>query len=67
LARSIDEVMPFDQVLRTHFRFPLHDGASIALVHELGRVLDAHYSETYCDVEAEVPTSLKQRLARFVN
>jgi hypothetical protein len=33
----------------------------------LGRVVDIHYSGEFCDVEAEVPESLRLRLAAFVN
>jgi hypothetical protein len=37
------------------------------MLHELGRVLDVRYGETFCDVDAEVPESLRQRLAAFVS
>jgi len=67
LTASIDRVLPFDPVLRAQFRLPIEEGACISLLHELGRVLDIRYLEHYCEVDAEVPTSLKQRLARFVS
>ena len=67
LLRKIDEVLPFDPLSRVQFRFPIGEGASISLLHQLGRVLDVRYTERFCDVEAEVPESLRQRLAAFVN
>jgi GTP-binding protein HflX len=66
LTETIDRVLPFDPVLRVQFRFPVEEGAGMSLVHELGRVLDVRYSERSCDIDAEVPTSLKQKLERFV-
>jgi GTP-binding protein HflX len=64
---KIDEILPFDPVARVQFRFPLAEGASISLVHELGRVVDIRYTGEFCDVEAEVPESLRFRLAEFVH
>jgi hypothetical protein len=63
--QAIDEVVPFDRIERAHFRIPLHEGASISLLHELGRVVDVRYTEQYCEVDAEVPASLRQRLGQF--
>jgi len=67
LLTKIDEVLPFDLLSRVQFRFPVGDGAGLSLLHEMGRVLDVRYGEKYCDVDAEVPESLRQRLAAFVN
>jgi GTP-binding protein HflX len=64
---KIDEILPFDPVARVQFRFPLAEGASISLVHELGRVVDIRYTDEFCDVEAEVPESLRFKLAEFVH
>jgi GTP-binding protein HflX len=63
---KIDEILPFDPLARVHFRFPLAGGASISLVHELGRVVNIHYTGEFCDVEAEVPESLRLKLSEFV-
>jgi GTP-binding protein HflX len=65
LMQAIDEVVPFDRIERAHFRIPLHEGASISLLHALGRVVDVRYTEQYCEVDAEVPASLRQRLGQF--
>jgi GTP-binding protein HflX len=67
LLRKIDQVLPFDPLSRVQFRFPIHEGASISLLHELGRVLDIRYDDKFCDVDAEVPESLRHRLAAFVS
>jgi 50S ribosomal subunit-associated GTPase HflX len=67
LLAKIDEVLPFDLLSRVQFRFPIGEGAGLSMLHELGRVLDVRYGETFCDVDAEVPESLRQRLAAFVS
>ncbi len=67
LLAKIDEVLPFDLLSRVHFRLPAGEGASLSLLHEMGKVLDVRYGDGYCDVDAEVPESLRQRLAAFVN
>jgi len=36
------------------------------LLHELGRVVEIRYVDECCEVEAEVPESLRLRLAEFV-
>jgi GTP-binding protein HflX len=64
LLRAIDEALPLDPVLRTTFRISSGDGATLALLHEYGRVLATRYEGTHVEVEAEVPESLKRRLGR---
>jgi GTPase len=66
MLQKIDQVLPFDPVTQVQFRFPLAEGANIALVHELGRVVEIHYTEDWCDIAAVVPESLRLRLAEFV-
>ena len=67
LLEKVDEILPFDPLSRVQFSFPIGEGASISLVHQLGRVLDIRYTDRCCEVDAEVPESLKQRLSAFVN
>ena len=62
LLREIDNAAPLDPVVRTLFRFPAADGATLALLHQFGRVLETRYSGEQCEVDAEVPESLKRRL-----
>jgi len=64
LLEAIDQALPLDPVQRITFRIPAGDGATLALLHEFGRVLNTSYSGNHCEVEAEVPDSLKRRLER---
>jgi GTP-binding protein HflX len=63
LLQVIDEALPFDPLVRVSFRVPVGDGATLALLHEFGRVLGKQYGEEWCEVEAEIPESLQRRLA----
>jgi GTP-binding protein HflX len=63
LLRLIDEVLPFDPLVRARFRFRASDGASIHLLHEFGRVISTRYEDDQCIIEAETPESLRNRLA----
>jgi GTP-binding protein HflX len=59
----IDEVLPLDPLVRATFRFPASEaGAKSALIHEYGRVIAIRYDADACEIDAEVPASLKRRL-----
>ena len=62
LLAAIDEVLPLDPIIRATFRLPAGDGATLALLHEFGRVMDTQYTGDFCEIEAEVPESLHRRL-----
>jgi GTP-binding protein HflX len=62
LLARIDDRLPLDPVVRENLRIPAGDGATLALLHEYGRVLEARYSGEWCHVVAEIPESLKRRL-----
>ena len=62
LLAAIDTLLPVEPIVRATFRVPAGDGATIALLHALGRVLEKHYAEDWCVIEAEVPESLKRRI-----
>lgn len=64
LLAEIDEVLPFDPIVRTTLRLPASDGATLSLLHACGRVLATRYDQEYCEVEAEIPESLSRRLRR---
>jgi GTPase len=64
LLEAIDEALPLDPVVRGTFRLPASDGATLALLHQFGKVLRTEYHGEECEVEAEVPESLKRRLDR---
>ena len=63
LLAAIDKLLPLDRIVRETFRFPAADGATLAMLHEFGRVLDTRYEGEICEVVAEVPESLRRRLA----
>ncbi|MCL5743727.1 MAG: GTPase HflX [Acidobacteria bacterium] len=67
LLAAIDEILPFDPIVRAVFRFPAGEGAGISLVHELGRVIETRYTGAFREIEADVPESLKLRLSRFLD
>jgi GTP-binding protein HflX len=62
LLAAVDEALPLDPVVRTTFVLPAGDGATLALLHEFGRVLSTRYIGETCEVEAEVPESIQRRL-----
>lgn len=64
LLAAIDEALPLDPIVRASFRLPAGDGATVALLHAFGRVLDTRYTEDACIIEAEIPESLKRRLEK---
>ena len=62
LLAAIDDVLPLDPLVRTHLDLSAGDGATLAMIHEFGRVLSTRYEENRVMVEAEVPESLERRL-----
>jgi GTP-binding protein HflX len=65
LLRRIDELLPLDPIVRTTLRLAAGDGASLALLHEFGRVLETRYNGETCEVEAEIPESLQRRFTHL--
>jgi hypothetical protein len=47
-------------------RLPAGEGAILHLLHEQARVLSTSYSATSCEVEAEIPESLRRKLADYI-
>ena len=66
LLAAVDELLPLDPVTSAVFRIPAGEGSTINLLHELGRVRTMRYEGEYCLIEAEVPQSLRNRLAAYV-
>jgi GTP-binding protein HflX len=64
LLDAIDEALPLDPIVRTTMRLPSGDGATMAMLHEFGRVLSTRYLDEREEVEVEVelPESLQRRL-----
>jgi len=66
LVAAIDEVLPFDPILRAVYRFPAADGATLALLHACGKVLEVRYEGDECVADVEAPQSLGRRVSRFL-
>src|ERR1039457_587564 len=66
LLAALDEVLPFDPIVRAPLPLPRGEGARISMVHDLGRVLETRYVGDCCEMDVEIPESLRQRLAAFI-
>jgi GTP-binding protein HflX len=64
LLALIDQTLPLDPIVHTTLRVPAGDGATLALLHQFGVVLETRYDGEFCEVVAEVPESLDRRLKR---
>ncbi len=62
----IDKMLPLDPVSLARFRFPVSEGSVLHLLHERAKVLSTRYSGDDCEVEAEVPASVRGRLETYV-
>lgn len=65
LLKLIDERLVQDPVARQRFRLPLEEGRALHLLHDRAAIVSKHYEDTYCEVVADAPQSLRDRLARF--
>ena len=66
LLEKIDQTLAHDPITPCHFRFPLGEGAGVSLLHERARVTATRYSAKYCDVDVDVPESIRRRLAKYL-
>ena len=64
LLDAIDVALPVDPTLSVTLRIPAADGATLAQLHQFGRVIKTFYSGNHCVVEATIPESLERRLRR---
>ncbi len=64
LLEAIDLALPVDPTVPVTLRLPASDGATLALLHQFGRVTKTRYSGDHCVVEATIPESLERRLRR---
>jgi GTP-binding protein HflX len=64
LLAAVDEALPLDPIVQATLQLNAGDGATLALLHQFGRVLSTRYEGEKCEVEAEIPESLKRRLDR---
>jgi GTP-binding protein HflX len=66
LLSKIDETLPLDRPVRCTFRIPAAEGGPIHMLHEYARVISTRYIGDVCEIDAEVPESVRRRLAKFV-
>jgi GTP-binding protein HflX len=66
LLKLIDDMMPLDPVSLERFHIPHADGSALHLLYEYARVIDKQPTEGYSEVMAEVPESVKRRLAHYL-
>jgi len=64
LLEAIDRALPLDPTFPITLSLPAADGATLALLHQFGRVIRTRYSGDKCIVNAEIPESLERRLRR---
>ena len=66
LLQAVDSALPLDPVSLHRFRIPAVEGSLIHLLHERAKVLSSQYRGTVCEVEAEVPESIRRRLSKYL-
>jgi GTPase len=66
LLAAMDRALPLDPVTRERFRIPAGEGSLIHLLHERAKVLSSEYRGEVCEVDAEVPESVKRRLSAYL-
>jgi len=62
LLAAIDRALLLDPIVRAKFRLPAGDGATLAMLHACGRVSAVRHLGEECEVEAEIPESVRRRL-----
>jgi len=65
LLALMDRELAQDPVARQRFRLPLGEGRALHLLHERAAVLFKQYRDDYCEVLADAPLSIRERLAEF--
>jgi GTP-binding protein HflX len=65
LLALIDRQLIQDPVLRQKFKLPLAEGRALSLLHDRAAIVSQHYGDDYCEVVADAPQSIRDRLAEF--
>jgi GTPase len=65
LLALIDQELKQDPVARQCFRFPLGEGRALNLLHDRAAIVSQKYIEEYCEVVADAPQSIRDRLNEF--
>jgi len=66
VVAAMDRLLPIDPISRVKFRIPANKASLVHQIHEHAKVLVERFEDDSCEVEAEVPESLRQALARYV-
>ena len=62
LIKLMDAALPVDPTVTLSLRLPLAEAKTLALVHALGKVLRSQVEDSHMQLEAEVPSSVVQKL-----
>ncbi len=65
LLELIDKHLVQDPVVRQRFRLPLGEGRALHLLHDRAAIISKRYENEYCEVVADAPQSIRDRLAEF--
>ena len=65
MLELVDQEVKQDPVARQRFRLPLGEGRALNLLHDRAAVISKSYQEDYCEVVADAPQSIRDRLAEF--
>jgi GTPase len=65
LLQLVDKQLVQDPVARQRFHFPLGEGRALHLLHDRAAIISKRYMDEYCDVLADAPQSIRDRLAEF--
>jgi GTPase len=65
LLELVDREVKQDPVARQRFRLPLGEGRALNLLHDRAAVISKSYQDDYCEVVADAPQSIRDRLAEF--
>ena len=52
--------------MRVRFRIPIGEGAPVNMLHQYAKVTATRYTADACEVEAQVPESIRRRLKKYV-
>jgi len=66
LRAVIDEALQSDPITHATFRFPVSEGSPLHVLHEFARVTSRRYEGDACEVEADVPQSIRKRLSKYL-
>ena len=66
LLRKIDQTLALDPVAPCVFRIPLGEGAPVNMLHQFAKVTSTRYTAEACEIEADVPESVRRRLQKYV-